>query len=321
MELNTELSRLSTDRLCELSEVVTLAADAVSQAAELLGFNVVDADGGYFVDSDCGKYVISVYIPRELGCQIPKDSVVSIVLFDRSGKAVGTYKSCTTFSDFLTKYQSICSDNFNSHLVSIVKEYFKRTYSSWMEYREQSIELEGNIMNKVSARLKEMAIPRRVKDSLSRKGLLLNQGVRGISSGGPLRGLRSHPKFNPQLDPEYEEKETDGFDISQASRLPAGVVKRFTTLFPKAVVEKGKVITLKTPKAEITLAVTLEDEVYMGIKSKTSNYSSYANVPTLKSFRKEVSDVHSELPTQGTFAPATKVALVFFSLFLLEAKA
>ena len=154
---NTELSRLSTDRLCELSEVVTLAADAVSQAAELLGFSVVDAEGGYFIDSYFGKYVVSVYIPREIGCQIPKDSVVSIVLFDRSGKAVGTYKSCTTFSDFLTKYQSICSDTGNSHLISLVQEYFKRTYSSWKEYREQSVELEGNTMNRLLARLKELA--------------------------------------------------------------------------------------------------------------------------------------------------------------------
>ena len=320
MKLNTELSRLSNDRLCELSEVVTVAADTVSQAAELLGFNVVYAEGGYYIDSDCGKYVVSVYIPRELGWQIPKDSVVSVVLLDSSGDTLGTHKSCTTFSGFLTKYQSICSDNGNSQLVSLVQEYFKRTYSSWKEYREQSVELEGNIMNKVSARLKEMAIPRRVKDSLRRKGLLMNQGINGISRGGPLRGLRSHPKFNPQLDPEYEE-EDDGFDISQAVRLPSGVVKRFIALFPKAVVEKGKVITLKTSKTEITLGVTLDDEVYMGIKSKTDSYSSYANVPTLKSFRKEVSAVHSELPTQGAFAPATKVALVFFSLFLLETKA
>ena len=176
-------------------------------------------------------------------------------------------------------------------------------------------------MQKLANRLSELASPRNVKESLRRKGLLMNQGVRGISRGGPLSGLRGHPKFNTQPAQEYEEEETEGFDISQASRLPAGVVKRFIALFPKAVVEKGKVITLKTSKAEITLAVTPDDEVYMGIKSKTSNYSSYANVPTLKSFRKEVSAVHSELPTQGTFAPATKVALVFFSLFLLETKA
>lgn len=306
---NTEVSRLSNSRLCELSEVVTLAANAVSQAAELLGFNVVYAEGGYFIDSECGKYVVSVYIPRELGWQIPKDSVVSLVLLDSSGNTIWTHKSCTTFSGFLTKYQSICSDNGNSHLVSLVQEYFKRTHSSWMEYRGQYVELEGKIMDKVSARLKEMAIPRKVKDSLRRKGLLMNQGVRGIRSGGRV-----------QPSTEYEE-EDDSFDTSQASRLPAGVVKRFIALFPKAVVEKGKVITLKTSKAEITLAVTLDDEVYMGIKSKTDSYSSYANVPTLKSFRKEVSAVHSELPTQGAFAPATKVALVLFSLFLLETKA
>lgn len=158
--MNTEAFHISTDRLNELSDVVTFASDSLALLSEKLGFNVVHAEGGCFIDSECGGNIVSVYLPRELGHQIPKNSIVSVLPVDEDGNPLGSYRKCVTFAQFESVYHSVCEADMNQDIVSIVRKYFNLTNSAWRTYlSNQGVVSEGNIMNKVIARLKQLASP------------------------------------------------------------------------------------------------------------------------------------------------------------------